>query len=407
MNITKGDSLLSPGSLIDTHAFAQHFQPGYNGTTRRHSRVSFGQRLSSRSRLSFTVEVSCSEHYFDDMCSTFCKSTDDVTGHYICDSTGNRVCLKNWYKLPNCLTYCVPHDDYANGHYTCGKTGARVCRPNWYMLPNCTLYCEPKDDDLGGHYTCNTNGTRICRTNWHNHPQCDTFCLAQNDSINGYYTCDNNGTRVCHTNWYNHPKCDTHCFPRNDTGNGHYSCSSNGTHLCHPNWYILPNCTTFCEPEDDDSNGHYICDTRGNHICRYGWTNPPNCTTRSVISSFPLSSGTISFLEATSVPRDATAACDPSDTYNVTIRTSSTAPSSVVSFLTSYSWTSHISRSSSLASEQSISTTFPPSLPPSTQVRAWWLWLVETNSGIGIMCFLGIIVVCAVLLLCWLCFCRR
>ena len=407
MNITKGSSLLDPGLLIDTHMFGQHFLPGYNGTIRQHSRVSFGQRATSKSRLSFTVKVSCNQHYYDDKCNTYCKSTDDSAGHYTCDSAGNRVCNRNWYKLPNCLTYCFPHDDDVNGHYTCTINGTRICRPKWYVLPNCTIHCEPKDDNINGHYTCDKYGRRMCRKNWYNHPKCDTCCAPQNDSINGYYTCDNNGTRICRKHWHNLPHCDTYCVAQNNSVHGYYSCSINGTHICHPGWYNLPNCTTFCIPMDDDLNGHYTCETNGLHKCRHGWFNPPNCTSRLVTPIVSASSSLLGTLQTASIHQGVMATHRYSSSYNIFRQTRSKEPSSEIYISASHSWILHASRASSLSPIQNISATQSPSTPPRTEVKKWWLWFVETDLGIAVLCIAGGAVLSIVSLACGYCFCRR
>ena len=407
MNITKSTSLLHPDQLIDTHMFGQHLLPGYNGTTRQHSRVSFGQRAKSKSRLSFTVKVSCNQYYFDDTCTTYCKSKDDSTGHYTCDSTGIRVCRDNWHKLPNCLTYCVPHDDDVNGHYTCDINGTRTCRPNWYVLPNCTLHCEPKDDVINGHFTCDKYGTRICHKNWYNHPKCDTYCVPQNDSINGYYTCDDNGTHICHKNWYKQPQCDTFCVPQNDSVHGYYSCSINGTRICRPGWYNLPNCTTYCIPRDDDLNGHYTCEANGLHKCRHGWFSPPNCTSRLVNPSVSIKSSPLAILQTSSIHQGAVTKHSYSSPSSIVSESSSKGPSSEIYISASHSCILRISRASSLSPNQNISATQSPSAPPRTQMKKLWLWFVETDLGIAVLFMAGVVLLSIASFTCFYCFCRR
>ena len=39
---------------------------------------------------------------------------------------------KPWWFGPECLQYCVPHDDNMHGHYTCDpRDGSKVCRAGW------------------------------------------------------------------------------------------------------------------------------------------------------------------------------------------------------------------------------------------------------------------------------------
>ena len=383
MNITNHDPSLS-NPLIDTHIFGQMFPPGYNGTTRAHSRVSLGQRETSKSRLSFTVKVSCDQYYFDDKCSTYCKSTDDSTGHYTCDSSGNRVCHADWYKHPNCLTYCFPHDDNVNGHYTCGVNGTHICRPNWYNLPNCTTYCKPHNDWSNGHYTCAKNGTRVCRPHWYNLPNCTINCEPKDD-VSGHYTCSNNGSRICQPNWYNHPKCDTYCVPRNDTINGHYTCVRDGTHLCHPRWFKLPNCTVYCEPKDDDVFGHYICDRNGAKKCRNGWSNPPNCTTELLSSSFSLHGRTLIIQSASVYQHVVSSLTTSSKLIPFTIK----ATSREVHTSASNSWKSDLSRT---LLSSAVSTPTVPVQPENTDRKSqtFWKWLVETDLGKSIFYGTGV-----------------
>lgn len=47
--------------------------------------------------------VMCDSDYYGSDCTVLCRSRDDTTGHYSCDTNGNRVCLSG-YSGVDCLT---------------------------------------------------------------------------------------------------------------------------------------------------------------------------------------------------------------------------------------------------------------------------------------------------------------
>eukprot|EP00794_Sanderia_malayensis_P004795 gene4795-5422_t len=277
MRIMDHDSA-SSSDHVDDHAFGETFTPGVNGNAIDYWRRNYGRRSRSKTTLTFTVSVGCDQYYYSSTCERYCKPQNDASGHYSCSSHGMRICLTDWFVLPDCLVYCRPHDDDTNGHYTCDNRGNHVCRTNWFNLPLCTTLCEPHDDSTNGHYTCDSTGVHVCRAGWYNQPKCLTYCMPQDDDINGHYTCASNGSRVCRTGWHSEPDCLTYCVPQNDDINGHYTCASNGSRICRPGWFVEPDCTRFCEPKDS-VEGHYTCDGSGNRVCRKNWHGLPNCTT--------------------------------------------------------------------------------------------------------------------------------
>lgn len=55
--------------------------------------------------MTMSFNVACAKNYYGSNCRTFCRPTDDSTGHYTCDDTGGRVCLPGWMDVStSCLT---------------------------------------------------------------------------------------------------------------------------------------------------------------------------------------------------------------------------------------------------------------------------------------------------------------
>jgi hypothetical protein len=48
----------------------------------------------------------CHSNWFGPSCTTFCKNTDDDSGHYLCNETsGSKICRARWYGN-NCDKLC-------------------------------------------------------------------------------------------------------------------------------------------------------------------------------------------------------------------------------------------------------------------------------------------------------------
>ena len=64
---------------------------------------SYGTNTGGYITLQFKVE--CNDNYYGLDCGRFCEDTDDDTGHFTCNSNGDKVCLPGWSKpSSNCLT---------------------------------------------------------------------------------------------------------------------------------------------------------------------------------------------------------------------------------------------------------------------------------------------------------------
>lgn len=57
----------------------------------------------SKAKLRFATRVICSDNYYGDQCSSYCRSRDDDHGHFFCTDKGKIVCLPGWEGIDN---YC-------------------------------------------------------------------------------------------------------------------------------------------------------------------------------------------------------------------------------------------------------------------------------------------------------------
>ena len=55
--------------------------------------------------LSYATRIECDTNYYQSDCSLYCTPTNDNTGHYTCDTNGNKICLPGYTNTSNnCLT---------------------------------------------------------------------------------------------------------------------------------------------------------------------------------------------------------------------------------------------------------------------------------------------------------------
>ena len=55
------------------------------------------------------VTVQCDPNFFGDDCTRHCEPRDDSSGHFVCDSNGNIVCLPGWMDT---ATNCTRRKQY-------------------------------------------------------------------------------------------------------------------------------------------------------------------------------------------------------------------------------------------------------------------------------------------------------
>ena len=54
--------------------------------------------------LSYATRIECARNYYQSNCSVYCIPTNDNTGHYTCDTNGNKICLPGYTNTNNnCL----------------------------------------------------------------------------------------------------------------------------------------------------------------------------------------------------------------------------------------------------------------------------------------------------------------
>jgi hypothetical protein len=65
---------------------------------------SFPTTYTSRyatAQLTLAYRIYCIEDYYGEYCNMYCISTNDTTGHYYCDCTGNKICLEGYSEPDN------------------------------------------------------------------------------------------------------------------------------------------------------------------------------------------------------------------------------------------------------------------------------------------------------------------
>ena len=303
--------------------------------------------------------VTCAQDYYpQNSCDVFCQPRDDATGHFTCDSNGNKVCLPRYtdpgtdcvtcignfrepdctecdpnFQAPNCNTciqdyypqgtcnvFCQPRND-ATGHFTCDSNGNKVCLPEYTDPGTDCVTCignfrEPDCTECEGNFqapNCNT-----CIQDYYPQGTCNVFCQPRNDAT-GHFTCDSNGNKVCLPRYadpgtdcvtcignfqepnctecdpyFQKPNCNT-CLPgytgtNCDTCIGNFRepdctvCDPNfqgpNCNICIQDYYPQGTCDTFCQPRND-SGGRFTCNVDGVRVCLPGYENPSrNCLDR-------------------------------------------------------------------------------------------------------------------------------
>ena len=52
----------------------------------------------------YATRIECATNYYQSDCSVYCIPTNDTTGHYTCDTNGNKICLPGYTNASNnCL----------------------------------------------------------------------------------------------------------------------------------------------------------------------------------------------------------------------------------------------------------------------------------------------------------------
>ena len=82
-------STVNPTRILNNQANLQ--SPQVSGTFSSDTTVNEGG--SNVISLSYATRIECARNYYQSDCSVYCIPTDDNTGHYTCDTNGNKICL--------------------------------------------------------------------------------------------------------------------------------------------------------------------------------------------------------------------------------------------------------------------------------------------------------------------------
>ncbi|XP_061187676.1 delta-like protein A [Saccostrea echinata] len=162
-----------------------------SGHRRNHTRLRF--MLHRRTRLVVDLAVFCDDYYFGKSCDVYCRPRNDYTGHYICNSEGQKICIKGWRGSKCTLVDdCVDVPCQNNG--TCltdNRQNSFFCEcQHGFSGKLCDIQlCQENVCKNGGVcYLVNNTNACDCPSEWTGE-RCETR-LASCDDV----TCFNNGT---------------------------------------------------------------------------------------------------------------------------------------------------------------------------------------------------------------------
>ena len=93
-------STVNPSRILNTQANLQ--SPQVSSTFSSNTTVNEGG--SNVISLSYATRIKCAKNYYQSDCSVYCIPTCDNTGHYTCDTNGNKICLPGYTNTSNnCL----------------------------------------------------------------------------------------------------------------------------------------------------------------------------------------------------------------------------------------------------------------------------------------------------------------
>ena len=91
---------VNPTRILASQAYLQ--LPQVSGTFRFNTTINEGG--SNVISLSYATRIECATNYYQSDCSVYCIPTNDNTGHYTCDTNGNKICLPGYTNTNNnCL----------------------------------------------------------------------------------------------------------------------------------------------------------------------------------------------------------------------------------------------------------------------------------------------------------------
>ena len=91
----------NPSRILNTQTNLQ--SPQVSGTFSSDTTLNEG-RSNNVISLSYATRIECATNYYQSNCSVYCIPTCDNTGHYTCDTNGNKICLPGYTNTSNnCL----------------------------------------------------------------------------------------------------------------------------------------------------------------------------------------------------------------------------------------------------------------------------------------------------------------
>ena len=93
----------SESSLVAQFDIAVDLDLGYNRTAWVDRTARYSDRKFDGTFLYLTIELSCEDHFYGPGCDRLCEPRDDERGHYMCDNSGNIICLEGFQnEVLNC-----------------------------------------------------------------------------------------------------------------------------------------------------------------------------------------------------------------------------------------------------------------------------------------------------------------
>ena len=89
-------STVNSTRILNTQA---NLSPQVSGTFSSNTTVNEGG--SNVISLSYATRIKCATNSYQSDCSVYCILTNDNTGHYTCDTNGNKICLPGYGNTSN------------------------------------------------------------------------------------------------------------------------------------------------------------------------------------------------------------------------------------------------------------------------------------------------------------------
>ncbi|KAK7103541.1 hypothetical protein V1264_018417 [Littorina saxatilis] len=259
--------------MIERTAHSGIILPGQDWHTITHT--------GSTAMMTFRIRVVCDPHYYNTTCTKLCRpGNDDVTGHFTCDTHGDKVCLIGWMGK-ECETAICKQGCNA-GHGSCRRPGECRCVYGWQgeFCDQCIPYPGCKHGSCNGSpWTC------VCDLNWGG-----ILCDKDLNYCGRHYPCKNDG--ICRNTKPDQYECDCpkgftgrnceiaeHACTRNPCGHGGTCVDIINGFACNcPTGWTGPTCLTNIDECQSNPCLHGgTCEDRDNGyecVCPPEWQGP-------------------------------------------------------------------------------------------------------------------------------------